>query len=165
MKHPLDDIPKSAWEWNERYPVGTIVRFRDASNDQISRTRSEAWELGGGVPVVAIEGRSGGVGVSFLTALDPASLDGCLRISLERLRQIGAEGYDAKHDDGHSVDLSLIDAAIAYCESAHGRPVSAANEWPWPDGFKPTTPIRDLAKAGALIAAEIDRRLRAGETA
>lgn len=35
--------------------------------------------------------------------------------------------------------------------------------WPWkPECFKPTgDPIRDLTKAGALVAAEIDRLLRA----
>lgn len=37
--------------------------------------------------------------------------------------------------------------------------------WPWDaDAWKPTQdPIRQLVKAGALIAAEIDRRQRAGE--
>lgn len=155
----------TAAEWNQRYPVGTLVRFRDASSDVHSLTRSEAWEIGGGVGVVAIEGKSGGVGLSFLTVVDPASVDGATRILLERLRQVSVEGYDAKHDDAHD-DGDLLRAARAYLNSSDKRSTTADVWWPWePSTFKPTNPIRDLEKAGAFIAAEIDRRLRAGDTA
>ena len=35
---------------------------------------------------------------------------------------------------------------------------SIRREWPWDkESFKPTTSLRDLVKAGALIAAAIDR--------
>lgn len=57
----------TAEQWNERHPVGTRVRFRDSTNDLRTVTRSAAWTLGGGTAVVAIEGKSGGVGLDFLT--------------------------------------------------------------------------------------------------
>jgi hypothetical protein len=49
--------------------------------------------------------------------------------------------------------------AIACFEWAAKTPRS----WPFPDGFKPTPGdrVRELTKAGALIAAEIDRLQRA----
>lgn len=57
----------TAAEWNERYPVGTPVRFfpvLPGTDFEESKTRSEAWELGHGEPVVKIEGRAGGVCLS-----------------------------------------------------------------------------------------------------
>jgi hypothetical protein len=54
-------------EWNAKHPVGTWVDFRDASNRFSARTESEAWELGDGTPFVLIAGKSGCVGLSFLT--------------------------------------------------------------------------------------------------
>ena len=43
-----------------------------------------------------------------------------------------------------------------------GRPYVVPRDWPWePEAWKPTYPVRDLVKAGALIAAEIDRLERA----
>lgn len=61
----------TAEEWNKRHPVGTPVRFETYRGGPIeeSRTRSEAWELGHGEPVVKIEGRAGGVCLDFLTVV------------------------------------------------------------------------------------------------
>lgn len=64
----------TADEWNAQYPVGTRVRYwpiRGASdNYSDSRTRSAAWELDSGISIVSIEGRSGGVALSHLMALE-----------------------------------------------------------------------------------------------
>ena len=104
-------------------------------------------------------------------------------IADERQRQIDEEGRTSEYDDKHT-DGSLIGAALSYAGHALARiaidggiephqaaladnlyrivPASVAG-WPdtWLKGWwKPTTPIRDLTKAGALIAAEIDRRQR-----
>lgn len=97
-------------------------------------------------------------------------------IAEERQRQISIEGYDAQHDSYHS-PRKLIQAADTYLESAdltlHSKEFSPSNTWhqtnlpfyrneikrtwPWEqESFKPTTDIRDLVKAGALIAATID---------
>ena len=84
-------------------------------------------------------------------------------IAEERQRQIEKEGWTLEHDDGHSTG-DLIRAAICYSETAlypRGAAQAVPTRWPWEDsGWKPYTDIRDLARAGALIAAEIDRRQR-----
>ncbi|KVW13839.1 hypothetical protein WK91_21240 [Burkholderia cepacia] len=81
----------------------------------------------------------------------------------ERRRQVEAEGWTPEHDDEHE-DCEMALAAIVYAESAVGYHVNCPDTWPWsPKWFKPTTPRRDLVKAGALILAEIERLDRTGE--
>ena len=98
-------------------------------------------------------------------------------IAEERQRQIDVEGYNAQHDSYHS-PRKFIHAANTYVKSAdltlHSKEYSPSDPWhqtnlpfyrndikrTWPfedESFKPTTDIRDLVKAGALIAAAIDR--------
>lgn len=95
-------------------------------------------------------------------------------IAEERSRQIQAEGFSAEHDKAHK-PFNLIRAASAYVESAidhsflddgridiemfeYHQDCTRECFWPFePERFKPTTTIRDLVKAGALIAAAIDR--------
>lgn len=89
----------------------------------------------------------------------PAS--GVELIADERHRQVEAEGYDAAHDADHD-EGELESAAIAYLLAAD--PDAAAEFWPWDAaGYKPSTDsISNLVKAGALVAAEIDRLVAAG---
>ena len=48
-------------EWNERYPPGTPVQLtNDDDVIEETKTRSPAWLLGSGHPVVMVEGRTGG---------------------------------------------------------------------------------------------------------
>lgn len=67
--------------WNDRYPPGTPVvaypgvRPEDPTAASLctrleTRTRSAAWNLGHGEPVVAVEGYAGGIA---LTHIDPAA--------------------------------------------------------------------------------------------
>lgn len=60
-------IKETAEEFNQRVAIGTRVRFWPISSRREnfidSKTRSEAWELGSGDVVVAIEGKSGGVSI------------------------------------------------------------------------------------------------------
>lgn len=83
----------------------------------------------------------------------------------ERLRQVQEEGWTPEHDDSHSEgELAAAAAAYAYpgvLRTRDGRSVHSSLLWPWGDGWKPGDRIRDLTKAGALIAAEIDRLQRA----
>ncbi len=86
-------------------------------------------------------------------------------IRAERHRQICDEGYLPDHDDAQT-DGSIASAAAAYAARSlpDWRPDVVSLLWPWHIKYwKPAPPIRMLVKAGALIAAEIDRRLRAGE--
>lgn len=100
---------------------------------------------------------------------DEAHLGGAQRIADERDRQV-AFGWSRAHDaDEHAGDGALVRAAIMYCASAMPDRSLGLSDlyWPWPvnedDYGKKADPIRSLEKAGALIAAEIDRRLAASE--
>lgn len=85
----------------------------------------------------------------------------------ERIRQISSEGYTAEHDAQHTRG-EMAYAAAAYAVHA-GKKVQWPEPfddgtppiWPWDSAdWKPHEyPIRNLVKAGALIAAEIDRLL------
>lgn len=112
---------------------------------------------------------------------------GAERIADERARQVEKEDWSAAHDDDHDGgELSL--AALCYIAQAadagdsicHDDGMgSYADPWPWsedddkravgPGGCVAPSPrdeehrIRLLEKAGALIAAEIDRLIRAKE--
>lgn len=94
-------------------------------------------------------------------------MNGIGLIAAERQRQIEVEGFRPHNDDSYVHD-ELIRAAIAYIEFRPGkRPDGPPMGWPWnAEWWKPSDDlIRNYAKAGALIAAEIDRRQRlAGET-
>jgi hypothetical protein len=82
-------------------------------------------------------------------------------IAIERDRQIEKEGYESRHDDQYTY-CELVKAAMAYCGHSIDRVrVSPPTIWPWDWRlWKPSDPVRDLVKAGALIAAEIDRLQR-----
>jgi len=83
--------------------------------------------------------------------------DGIDLIKEERLRQIESEHWTPAHDDKHTT-FELTRAAVSYAFSVVNI-YSVANWWPWDwSWYKPSDdPIRNLVKAGALIAAEIDR--------
>lgn len=93
-------------------------------------------------------------------------------ITEERERQISQEGWTDHHDDDHS-SFELTNAAISYAAHVvspdeegdeNGKP-RPCFDWPWAmEWWKPSEdPIRNLVKAGALIAAEIDRLQRKPE--
>lgn len=106
-------------------------------------------------------------------------------IAEERQRQIDAEGYTVEHDDAHDAgEIAIAGACYALAGAQMGRIIIEVRDgdelikrherkmdefipevlWPWGGiDWKPSEedPIRDLVKAGALIAAEIDRLQRA----
>ncbi len=82
--------------------------------------------------------------------------DGIALIATERSRQLMQEGWTIEHDDEHAGG----ELALAAASYASGEKLPS---WPWGDNWwKPSRAnrIRELQKAGALIAAEIDRLLR-----
>lgn len=99
----------------------------------------------------------------------PSGDDGTALIAAERGRQIKEEGWSSSHDDEHRYG-ELIMAAMSYCMAALMRVVGNSGIdfsyppntfWPWDkEWWKPKDSIRDLVRAGALIAAEIDRLKR-----
>lgn len=85
--------------------------------------------------------------------------EGVSRIADERRRQIDAEGYTPLHDSEHE-DGDIACAAAVYAAPDWARTEGVMDLlWPGAWAFKPTPTdrIRELVKAGALIAAEIDR--------
>ena len=111
-------------------------------------------------------------------------MNGAELIAAERKRQVSEEGWDEDHDDDHDFN-QLAWAAVCYAAPGlvyridGGRAAPHYQDpWPWDEDSdkRPrrngdlsdayTTPIdkrvRALVKAGALIAAEIDRLHRVG---
>lgn len=111
---------------------------------------------------------------------------GCYLIVAERERQQNEEGYTAGHDDDHD-DGELALAAICYAAPTkifmredYANAVTYQDPWPWsdsedkrydvghdggnvlpdPEKYTADQQIDFLIKAGALIAAEIDRLQR-----
>lgn len=87
-------------------------------------------------------------------------MTGAELIAAERARQQSVEGYSAEHDREHGTS-ELACAAICYAAAAAAWPSVAtslyAHLWPRSWQFKEAGAERMLVKAGALIAAEIDR--------
>lgn len=110
-------------------------------------------------------------------------MNGIELIAAERQRQIDTEGWTALHDDGHKQG-EMAAAAICYAAPTPvfrirelSRGFQFTDPWPWDEewdkrrydrtgmlllaeNYKTPQRIRNLAKAGALIAAEIDRLQR-----
>lgn len=111
-------------------------------------------------------------------------MTGIERIAAERQRQIDKEGWTPDHDDEHHHhELAMAASLYAAPEPLYTRDERAAgvmfmDPWPWDDSWdkRPrfdgtyrlmdadaqgvSDRIRCLEKAGALVAAEIDRLLR-----
>lgn len=101
-------------------------------------------------------------------------MSGIELIAAERDRQINEEGWSAEHDAEHA-EICLAVAGACYALDVASRHTGEHESWKsiyaepvkrlWPfdlEWFKPTVddPVRQLVKAGALIAAEIDRILK-----
>lgn len=91
-------------------------------------------------------------------------------IAAERARQVEQEGWTPEHDDEHT-NSELALAACYYAMpyaigvgGVNGRTVEPLDmfpdTWTWVWAKRSRDPIRNLVKAGALIAAEIDRLQR-----
>lgn len=104
-------------------------------------------------------------------------MSGVELIAAERTRQIVEEKFDIAHDMGHVAGtLTRAAAVYAFCAVvsltkdaglgalAQGlfAPFAEVREklWPWGrEWWKPKDAMRNLVRAGALIAAEIDRMI------
>lgn len=97
-------------------------------------------------------------------------MTGAELIAAERQRQIETEGWTPEHDDIHDLDELAIAAACYALPQVYREGYLGIHDpeyggdgspriWPWDGYWKPVPDdrIRELAKAGALIAAEIDR--------
>ena len=110
-----------------------------------------------GLVLAELEGESGGSG------LPKPPMTGAEFITKERERQMSVEGWTAEHDDRH------INDELARVGANYALPSKYRLSGLWPSAWslewwKPCEDnrIKELTKAGALIAAEIDRLQRAG---
>lgn len=88
---------------------------------------------------------------------DRDEADGAEMIARERRRQIRELGYEMGDDDDYR-SFELGKAALCYLRHAVWGGRAFPRMWPWnPKTWKPKTKMLDLVRAGALIAAEIDR--------
>jgi hypothetical protein len=122
------------------------------------------WLIAGSSPTVAT-----GTARRLLATLDAeraarAPEGGVERIAAERRRQIEVERYSAEHDAYHGAEDENAPGPLARAGAVYATPPEYRYEikqalWPYSWPFKPTPNdrIRELEKAGALIAAEIDR--------
>lgn len=93
-------------------------------------------------------------------------MNGIESIAAERRRQVSDENWTPEHDDLHGSG-EIAGAAACYAmrdlnigDVRLGRNVQQiiGDLWPWAKAWwKPKTPRENLVRAGALIAAEIDR--------
>jgi hypothetical protein len=109
----------------------------------------------------------------FEEEYEPLPTQGAQRITAERQRQVAKEGWTPEHDDGHDAGELAI---AGMCYAAYAGNLLHPNTqgdgdwrdtppewWMWgAEWWKPSDdPARNLEKAGALMAAEIDRLERA----
>jgi hypothetical protein len=115
----------------------------------------------------AVEALRADVAAVLVAAAGPlrdqgAATGGAALIAAERRRQAEQEGWTPEHDASHH-EGELARAAACYALAASAPFFANRIErglWPPLWDFKSADPVRMLAKAGALIAAEIDRLLR-----
>lgn len=147
--------------WRRVYPApaATPHPFGRILADRVRRVRERPSPLTERERVVADGLAAIAMTEREVTAEAQAS-EGARRITAERERQMADEAWTPEHDDTHDQG-ELAVAAAAYALHGIAVPTSPAQLWPWePEGWKPKDKLRNLERAGALIAAEIDRLCR-----
>lgn len=188
-RHGLDGIPletlrcalddaRSIPELTTPSQPSCVQDARDGENDgrRLAKARDEFFaSLSGSLLTGAPLGKylRNRLEVAFIAGWDAryALTGGVGIIAAERRRQIESEGWTPERDDGYA-DEELAAAGACYAMPEDNRNYGSQREnrepfeWPWAsEWWKPGDRIRELAKAGALIAAEIDRLQRAAITA
>jgi hypothetical protein len=61
----------NASDFNEWYEVGvSVILTDDFGKEHQTNTKSEAWELGDGSPVIMVDGRSGGYDLNRIKVME-----------------------------------------------------------------------------------------------
>lgn len=162
-----DDEPEDFARFTENYEayIEALEHTPPGGFTEIARFETEDGDI------VFVSVRAKTVFADCLLYSDPAFDQGpeltqaAFDVISERFRQLDDEGFNRDRDDQYQ-DGELAAAAASYAAIAEdiiqgdksaldGQPPAF---WPWSEEWwKPTTPRRDLVKAGALILAEIDR--------
>lgn len=153
--------PMSDEASSEEFDKGWHVTCRFCGFSVQARTKQKALST-----LVVLAEHNDRIARMFEPPAQPLSA-GAVAIERERARQIKEEGWTAEHDDKHPIGAMSCAAAcyaLATFHDAHYRDDGTPVGWPWcRDWWKPRTPRENLVRAGALIAAEIDRLDRAAE--
>ncbi len=173
------DWPEWAVEADHAMRLGVAARVgltpSPAQALQASRYRmhEQLLEMLGATDHQAAAARIGElVGLELLLQSGSAGA-GVMAIANERRRQIDGEGFDPEGDHqyprGQLVSAALGYLRLAEIESRCGTEAAKLNDevppgWPWPRAWwKPRDLERNLVRAAALIAADLDRRHAAKE--
>lgn len=150
LKEPADRIASSL-AWLEQFQIAH--RWTPAEGRELLRLRWLLSDLS--VPSVPPNRPATAEEVRAEVAPAEPLTDGVRLIATERERQVAQEDWTPQHDDAHT-DGELVRAAVCYLAASYNGDMP---NWPWDySWWKPSDdPIRNLVKAGALIAAEIDR--------
>lgn len=143
-------------EWTEEDAAACGCNYR---GEPCERCWALGWKLGAPEQSGAALSPAGGGVVS----------DAARDVLAERSRQVTAEGWTPEHDDEHEWG-ELAGASWCYARHVNARSwvyperpenyqcEPAPESWPLDaEWWKPSSPRRDLVKAGALILAEIER--------
>jgi hypothetical protein len=90
--------------------------------------------------------------------------DGAVAMVAERERQLHGEGWAPEHDDQHrpgELAAAGVCYAMPHAAGIPEDPRATPEVWPWDaEWWKPKDVRADLVRAGALLAAELDRDRR-----
>lgn len=88
----------NAAEFNSRYPVGSRVAAFPITREEpplLTATRTPAWTLGHGAPVVSVEGYAGGICLTHIDVIPSPTAAVC------RCDEPDADPYSCEADDCH----------------------------------------------------------------
>lgn len=144
--HALDDVNKQALAEQER---DAAIRDLAIYKERDAKHQSEKNEIR----------QQRDAAIARVRELEGLLRGGITAIADERQRQITQEGWTPQHDDEHAHgQLASAAAVYALCGAGWDEESAAERYWPWHSSWLKTGDVRRcLVKAGALIAAEIDR--------
>ena len=167
------DCGLSATESGARADLGGDAVYEAMKHVESKCPSKDGWVLNGELGVQALPNEYIEAAYAEMHPINPPTegppmtlpKSGIDLIAEERQRHVSVEGWTTEHDNQHT-DNELAMAAVCYAMPDDERIYfgkSLPEGWPWDWKFWKPTPddrIRELVKAGALIAAEIDRLQR-----
>ena len=156
--------------YGDFFNVGEEVSHQDQEAGRSVILRFEAKKIENEITAYTSEGYAH---LDFLVKFPVVEIKvtGLSIIELERARQLQEEGWSEKHDQTHiEGELAMAAACYALLPKEREKYSSWSTRlniwfprlWPWDIHWwkpSPNNRIKELAKAGALVAAEIDRLL------
>lgn len=141
--------------------IEKLTRERDAAKAKLAELEADVPKaiVGAANAMLQVDEESN----ERIVELEKLLVGGAGRIARERLAQVEREGFTAEHDDQHAWgQLAVAGAWYALLTLDHESANRYEVEFPFSDAWKKDDgDLRNLEKAGALIASELDRHIRA----